>query len=72
MVIEVMARCSRAAIKDKVERGRKGEKGELLLDMICVPFRLGSVLKLLDCVIMSAYTATNMCTFTQVLRGIAV
>ena len=65
MMIEAMAYCSWALTKDKVERGRKREeKEELLFDMGCLLFRLGSVSKLLDCVIISAYTTTNICTVT--------
>ena len=60
-------------MKYKVESGRKGEeKEELLFDMVCLPFGIGSVLKLLDCVIISAYTTTNICTVITVLKSIAV
>ena len=56
MMIEVTVHCSRAPLKDRVERGRKGGgKEELLFDMICLPFGLGSVSKLLDCVIIYDY-----------------
>lgn len=34
--------------------------------MVCLPFGLGSVLKLLDCVIISAYTTANICTVITV------
>ena len=71
MMIEVTAQCSRAAKKYKVGRGRKGDEKELLFDMVCLPFGIGFVLKLLDCVIISAYTTPNICTITEVLREFA-
>lgn len=37
----------------------EGERGELLFDMICLPFCLGIVPPLLDCVILSAYRTAN-------------